>query len=915
MGSLTDREIIKASDAIDKALASINKNNRGEVSVRILSLVRNLNDNIAEKIWCDIHPEKPCSVNKVGKEFINEPSYRFIGRFYNYLGKSVSHFTPTEDGAERLMLKYYQYVLQLKEVMKSRYNIDILKNIEMFILDTDETTQDYYDKVAEQINAINDTTISSNADNYYVNRIKPFISHKTIYYEITLEPALGKPNKYNRITAFSKYDIFSNYSVALKFVDTYISVFGVSFPIKIINDWSVFIRPCEINNFASLLNINADVQRRHVEYKSIMEYLKEYQVSLVDIIDYEKDKYAKLKREIVSATPGNHSYIFDILDQCRICSSQNQKGKNILRLLLNRMNNEIIKDQRPSRNGNTYGEFNLSSKCMPFDKNPFSFHPKGHVMSITELYECIKSKGREGEIISRYIENNAYNNSQLFTPIKDMEKIGNEDKIKKIISEYNNSLWQGFCPDAEIGIYKNYLFNKGLERGIVEIIEKLLDRTRLSSPLKQYFSEESIEKLKQSSEIEIQKLDDPLKEQILKNMFSNAAMYFIYGAAGTGKTTLVNHVTSLLDGKEKLYLAKTNPAVDNLRRKISNKDGKCVFSTIDSFICSPYNEKYDLVVVDECSTVKNENILDVLNRIGAASLILVGDTYQIEAIGFGNWFNICRAVIPERCISELKTAYRTSDLELKKLWADVRKMNEDNVVLEETVRNDYSHVIDEDIFQKRAEDEIILCLNYNGLYGLNNINKLLQLNNPNPTVTLGIWQFKIGDPILFNDSGRFELLYNNLKGIIVDIRENEAYIYFKIQVDAYFTKTEIQHEHELDYIKHINQKTIIGFKVYRTKPFESDGDFAENRHILPFQVAYAVSIHKAQGLEYDSVKIVIADETEEKITHNIFYTAITRARKELMIYWSPEVCNRILKRIRPSDYNKDYFLLKAKNNL
>ena len=97
--------------------------------------------------------------------------------------------------------------------------------------------------------------------------------------------------------------------------------------------------------------------------------------------------------------------------------------------------------------------------------------------------------------------------------------------------------------------------------------------------------------------------------------------------------------------------------------------------------------------------------------------------------------------------------------------------------------------------------------------------------------------------------------------------------------------------------------------------FESDGDFAENRHILPFQVAYAVSIHKAQGLEYDSVKIVIADETEEKITHNIFYTAITRARKELMIYWSPEVCNRILKRIRPSDYNKDYFLLKAKNNL
>lgn len=58
--------------------------------------------------------------------------------------------------------------------------------------------------------------------------------------------------------------------------------------------------------------------------------------------------------------------------------------------------------------------------------------------------------------------------------------------------------------------------------------------------------------------------------------------------------------------------------------------------------------------------------------------------------------------------------------------------------------------------------------------------------------------------------------------------------------------------------------------------------------VVPFQVAYAVSIHKAQGLEYRSVKIVITNETEERITHNIFYTAITRAKENLKIYWSPE---------------------------
>ena len=52
-------------------------------------------------------------------------------------------------------------------------------------------------------------------------------------------------------------------------------------------------------------------------------------------------------------------------------------------------------------------------------------------------------------------------------------------------------------------------------------------------------------------------------------------------------------------------------------------------------------------------------------------------------------------------------------------------MDDDNTVLEKMVRSDYSHPIDDDIFVSRANDEIILCLNYNGLYGLNNIKLLL----------------------------------------------------------------------------------------------------------------------------------------------------------------------------------------------
>lgn len=66
------------------------------------------------------------------------------------------------------------------------------------------------------------------------------------------------------------------------------------------------------------------------------------------------------------------------------------------------------------------------------------------------------------------------------------------------------------------------------------------------------------------------------------------------------------------------------------------------------------------------------------------------------------------------------------------------------------------------------------------------------------------------------------------------------------------------------------------------------------KSIIPFQLAYAVSIHKAQGLEYDSVKVIIPRNNSEKITHSIFYTAITRAKKKLKIYWSSETMEEIV---------------------
>lgn len=79
-------------------------------------------------------------------------------------------------------------------------------------------------------------------------------------------------------------------------------------------------------------------------------------------------------------------------------------------------------------------------------------------------------------------------------------------------------------------------------------------------------------------------------------------------------------------------------------------------------------------------------------------------------------------------------------------------------------------------------------------------------------------------------------------------------------------------------------------------------------------MAYAVSIHKAQGLEYESVKIVIPSDLGNRFSHNIFYTAVTRSKKYLKVYSSPETLNNIFSNLKIEKPN-DVFILAGKYKL
>ena len=402
-------------------------------------------------------------------------------------------------------------------------------------------------------------------------------------------------------------------------------------------------------------------------------------------------------------------------------------------------------------------------------------------------------------------------------------------------------------------------------------------------------------------------IDSKEKRIALLQMFDKSQVALIYGAAGTGKSYMINHLAHFFADRDKMFLAQTNPAVDNMKRRVTASNSK--FSTIAKFLSfKNHDTKFDVLIIDECSTVNNKDMREILEKASFKLLILVGDIYQISSIRFGNWFSIAKYFIPDTSVFELKNPYRSKDEGLLTLWDRVR--NSDDRITELIAKKGYSTTLDDSIFSQAEEGEIILCLNYDGLYGINNINRFLQESNPNNSFFWGIQQFKIDDPILFNDSERFSpVIYNNMKGKILGIQIVDQdtvteHIQFDVELDKVINGMDAYGQDFQLLEDYDTENSVIRFTVNKLKNVDEDDD-GNQRTEIPFQIAYAVSIHKAQGLEYRSVKLVITEEIDELITHNIFYTAITRAREQLKIYWTPEVEHDVLERIKPKDIKKD----------
>jgi hypothetical protein len=893
-----DAEIMNIDRVICRNIDNFDVSDRGLLSQNILSQLRNFVEHISLKAYSNGQDIENIyeNIERANAYVKTRGGLKFLSKFHNLLQITASHYTLAEENSERLMLKYYEYLLKIKSYLKSTYNLDILENINAFPINTDSNLKEYYEKIVEKINQPNSAKNTYN-DRYYIQKIKPFFVGYEVYYEVTFTTANDKASKFDRIIAFTKLDISHNYAVKLSVKNDNIQILGKNMPIQIIDGWDVSIRPCELKNFAKIFGSHSEIGSGTIEYRRLMKLLTKTGLNLVELIDFADDDYQSIKNQITQGAKTAH--FFNVLDKCRELTKNKRSGSNVTRYLLYRLNNKVIKQQYKFGGCDILSSLHLDYGCIPFDQMPFNSSLKKHNPKLSDLFDCLDLSGREHEIFARLIKNNTEMKGQLYTLKGDIEGFENIDEL---IQFYNGSLYYKHI-NRRLENYKNNIYIKGYEEDTLHIIEKLKEMS--STGIKNYTS--SVNSWLQSSAYLI---DCDEKVVALRQMFENSRVALIYGSAGTGKSTIINHISNFFNDMNKLYLANTNPAVDNLKRRVNAAN--CSFKTITSFLSRRnYDTEIDLLIVDECSTVSNSDMLEVLTKASFKLLVLVGDVFQIESILFGNWFNVAQSFVPETSIFELTKPYRSSNPKLLDFWNKVRNMDDD--ILEHITRNNYSVTLDVSIFERSEEDEIILCLNYDGLYGINNINRFLQGNNNSAPVQWGIQTYKTNDPILFNESDRFApLIYNNLKGKIVGIEKFEDKIQFDIEIDKAINQLDAEGYDFQLMGNSDNSNSVIRFFVNKYRSTDEDDDSSSNS-VVPFQVAYAVSIHKAQGLEYNSVKVVITDEIEEMITHNIFYTAITRAKEKLKIYWTPETENKVLSSLERRNNRRDVALLSSKN--
>lgn len=486
--------------------------------------------------------------------------------------------------------------------------------------------------------------------------------------------------------------------------------------------------------------------------------------------------------------------------------------------------------------------------------------------------------------------------------LKHNEQNGHTCLPKNKLIEISSRLLQ-VNPELVAGCMDEMIFDRSVigdkigDEDFVFTTQLHLIETYIASRVKMMleFDAEKIDDIEQ--EIKICEKNDGIEYAELQKQAVTSAltegMLILTGGPGTGKTTTLNAIINILKrkGKKVLLSAPTGRAAQRMS-EVTGDEAKTLHRMLEVswdkqdnpvFNKNERNQlKCDALIIDEVSMVDSYIFESVMRALPlGCRLILVGDSDQLPSVGPGNVLGdlIESGVVPVIRLNEIfrqaqKSLIVTNAHKIVNgVMPDLKKVDKDFFFIyksdktsgAETILDLCSERLPKAYGYSPLENIQVLSPSKKGELGTAELNRKLQARlNPKSDdkaeVTIGSKTFRTGDKVMqiknnydiswYKDNGETgEGIFNGDIGIIQNIDKKSK----SIKINFY-------------------DKTAV-----LTYDYASELDFA-----------YAITVHKSQGNEFDAVVIPMFSGPPQLYYRNLLYTAVTRAKKTLILVGVPQ---------------------------
>ncbi len=399
-----------------------------------------------------------------------------------------------------------------------------------------------------------------------------------------------------------------------------------------------------------------------------------------------------------------------------------------------------------------------------------------------------------------------------------------------------------------------------------DVVKDIYNLAHFPFPQPEFDVEKEISNTEQALQIRFSPLQRlAIKESVYKKIL------VITGGPGTGKTTIIKAVLDLFnkEGRSVLLAAPTGRAAKRLS-EATRSNARTIHRTLEftpklgTFRRNENNPlQGDALIIDEFSMVDLPLMYHLLKAVPREMhLILVGDKDQLPSVGPGN---LLRDLIESKTVEvvRLDEIFRQEKESLIVFNAHRVNRGEKLVYPEKGDTESDFYFIHKEDDQKAFQAIINLCSNripkkfdlnplspeiqvispmYRGVVGVENLNNELQkrLNPDQIGLKLGSREIRVYDKVMQIKNNYDKDVFNGDIGMVVDVDKRN----FKIVIN-YDGRDVLYQREELNEIV----------------------------------LAYAVSVHKSQGSEYSAVVMPLMTQHFIMLQRNLFYTALTRARR------------------------------------